>query len=129
MAKTKKTTEKAPSFEETNEIKKLCLYVTIVNQGQANSVISLFRRIGSAAQFVQVGTGTATKEVYDILGMEDNSKEIVLCMIKKDDVEDARVELEAFFKANKRNRGIGFAIDLTTMIGVRLYRFLTDSLK
>ena len=124
----KKNVKQSESFEKTNDIKKLCLYVTIVNKGQANAVISLFQKMGSSLQFVQVGNGTANKNVLDILGIEDNAKEVVFCVIKKDLVNDAKRELEAFFVASKKNKGIGFAIDLTTLIGVKLYRFLTNTL-
>ena len=124
----KKVSKTEQSFEKTNEIKKLCLYVTIVNKGQANAVTSLFQRIGSSLQYVEVGNGTANKNVLDILGIEDNAKEIVFAVIKEELVKDAARELEAFFMANKKNKGIGFKVDLTSMIGVKLYRFLTDSL-
>lgn len=116
------------SFEKTNDIKKLSLYVTIVNKGQANAVTSLFQRMGSSMQFIEVGNGTANKNVLDILGIEDNAKEIIFALIKTELVKDARKELEAFFMASKKNKGIGFAIDLTSIIGVKLYRFLTNSL-
>ena len=124
----KKNVKQSESFEKTNDIKKLSLYVTIVNKGQANAVISLFQKMGSSLQFVQVGNGTANKNVLDILGIEDNAKEVVFCVIKKDLVNDAKRELEAFFVASKKNKGIGFEIDLTTLIGVKLYRFLTNTL-
>ena len=124
----KKNVKQSESFEKTNDIKKLSLYVTIVNKGQANAVISLFQKMGGSLQFVQVGNGTANKNVLDILGIEDNAKEVVFCVIKKDLVNDAKRELEAFFVASKKNKGIGFAIDLTTLIGVKLYRFLTNTL-
>lgn len=126
MKKVSKT--KSESFEKTNDIKKLSLYVTIVNKGQANAVTSLFQRMGSAVQFIEVGNGTANRNVLDILGIEDNAKEVVFSLIKKELVIDARNELEAFFMASKKNKGIGFSIDLTSIIGVKLYRFLTDSL-
>ena len=124
----KKVSKTEQSFEKTNEIKKLCLYVTIVNKGQANAVTSLFQRMGSALQYVEVGTGTANKNVLDILGIEDNAKEIVFALIKEELVKDASRELQAFFMASKKNKGIGFKVDLTSMIGVKLYRFLTNSL-
>ena len=79
-------------------------------------------------QFIEVGNGTANKNVLDILGIEDNAKEIIFALIKTELVKDARKELEAFFMASKKNKGIGFAIDLTSIIGVKLYRFLTNSL-
>lgn len=116
------------NFDETNDIKKLLLYVTIVNRGQGNAVVSLFQKCGSSAQFIQLGNGTATKDVYDILGIENNEKDVVLCLIKQELIEDTKKELAAFFAMSKRNRGIGFSIELKSMIGVRLYRFLTDTL-
>ena len=124
----KKVNKAEESFEKTNEIKKLCLYVTIVNKGQANAVTSLFQRMGSALQYVEVGNGTANRNVLDILGIEDNAKEVVFAVIKEELVKDAVRELEAFFMASKKNKGIGFKVDLTSLIGVKLYRFLTDSL-
>ena len=80
MAKRKKET-KLP-FDKTNEIKPLVAYFAIVNQGNANAVIEIFRRAGSTASFVQMGTGTASKRVMDILGIEDNRKEIVVSIIR-----------------------------------------------
>lgn len=124
MANTKKITN---SYEKTNEIKPLCLYVTIVNRGQANAIVSMFQRVGSSAQFINVGTGTASRNVLDILGIEDNEKEVVYCFIKEELVPEAKKELEAFFAINKKNKGIGFSIKLTSIIGVKLYRFLTNS--
>lgn len=124
----KSVNTKPESYEKTNEIKPLSMYVTIVNKGQGNAITSLFQRIGSAAQFVHVGVGTAQKNVLDILGIEDNGKEVVLALIKQELIPDVKNELEAFFASNKRNKGIGFSIKLTSMVGVRLYRFLTDSL-
>ena len=124
----KKVKQAEESFEKTNDIKKLCLYVTIVNKGQANAVTSLFQRIGSSMQYIEVGNGTANRNVLDILGIEDNAKEIVFALIKEELVKDATKELEAFFMASKKNKGIGFKVDLTSMIGVKLYRFLTNSL-
>ena len=56
-------------YDKTNEIKPLVAYFAIVNQGNAGAVIDIFRRAGSTASFVQMGTGTASKHVRDILGI------------------------------------------------------------
>lgn len=116
------------SYEETNDIKKLSVYVAIVNRGQGDAVTSLFQKNGSSAQFVILGNGTANKNVLDILGIEDNQKEVVLALIKRELIPDAKRELEAFFAASKRNKGIGFSIEMTSIIGVKLYRFLANVL-
>lgn len=114
--------------EVTGDIKKLSMFVTIVNRGQGNYVLKLFESEGANAQFVQYGEGTAQKEIRDILGIEDNTKEIILSLISQDKIESAKKELEAFFKVSKRNRGIGFSIPMTSLIGMKLYQFLVDTL-
>lgn len=113
-------------YDKTNEIKPLVAYFAIVNQGNAGAVIDIFRRAGSTASFVQMGTGTASKHVRDILGIEDNRKEIVVSIIREELLKEATVELEAFYAASKRNKGIGFSVSLTGLSGVRMYQFLAN---
>ena len=114
-------------LDESN-IKKISMFITIVNRGQGNYVLKIFEQEGANAQFVQLGEGTAQKEVRDILGIEDNGKEIIISLIPNERIEDAKNELEAFFKVNKRNRGIGFSIPMTSIIGMKVYQFLTDKI-
>ncbi len=114
-------------LDESN-IKKISMFITIVNRGQGNYVLKIFEQEGANAQFVQLGEGTAQKEVRDILGIEDNGKEIIISLIPNERIEDAKNELEAFFKVNKRNRGIGFSIPMTSLIGMKVYQFLADKI-
>lgn len=126
MARKKKT--ETPKIEDNPNLKKLSLYITIVNHGQADNILRLYQYVGSSAQFMQRGTGTAQKQVLDVLGIEDNRKDIVYAFITKDKIKDLSKELEAYFKANKKNKGIGFSISLTSVIGAKLYHFLADTL-
>lgn len=123
-----KKSNKTQQPQNSSEQKKLSMFVTIVNKGQGNFVLKLFESEGANAQFVQHGEGTAQKEIRDILGIEDKSKEIIISLIPNDKIESARKELEAFFKVSKRNRGIGFSIPMTSIIGMRIYQFLCDSI-
>lgn len=124
----KKTETNTEVEQETSEVKKLSMFITIVNRGQGNFVIKILEAEGSNAQFVQHGVGTAQKEIRDILGIEDNSKEVIISLIRNDKIENVKRELEAFFRINKRNRGIGFSIPMTSLIGMKVYQFLTDTL-
>ena len=60
------------------------------------------------------------------MGLDNNEKEIVISLITNDRIESVKSELEAFFKINKRNRGIGFSIPMTSLIGMKVYQFLID---
>ena len=125
--KKKQTIETKNEFQldETN-LKKISMFITIVNRGQGNYVLKIFEQEGANAQFVQLGEGTAQKEVRDILGLDDNEKEIIISLITNERIESVKSELEAFFKINKRNRGIGFSVPMTSLIGMKVYQFLID---
>lgn len=128
FSKKKHQTNELPSLDKIVQ-KKLSLFVTIIGKGQALPVMRIFERGGSSAQFVQRGEGTAQKEIYNILGMEETDKDIVLSFISQDKIPDVKNELSAFFMANKKNRGIGFSIPLSSIIGVRVYQFLANTVE
>ena len=126
--KAKKQVSELPSLDKIVQ-KKLLLFVTIVGKGQAQPVLRIFERGGSSAQFIQRGEGTAQKEIYNILGMEEIDKDIVFSFISEDKIPDVKIELDAFFLASKKNRGIGFSIPLSSIIGVRVYQFLANTVE
>ena len=124
----KKVKSKIDSFENSNEIKKLKVYVVIVNHGQGRAISSLLQKCGSPAQYIMMGTGTANRQVLDILGIEDNEKDVIFSLIKEDLIPDTKNELEAYFASSKKNKGIGFTIKMTGIIGVKFYRFIANAL-
>ena len=110
------------------ELKKLHLYVTIVPSGQGPVINKLFNSLGVAAQFNQRGRGTADKRVREILGIEDNEKDLIISLVPETIIPRITQELEAYFTASMRNRGIGFSIQMDSIISVRVYNFLADML-
>lgn len=128
FSKKKHEAKELPSLDNIVQ-KKLSLFVTIVGKGQAQPVLRIFERGGSSAQFIQRGEGTARKEIYNILGIEEIDKDIVFSFISQDKIPDLKNELTAFFMANKKNRGIGFSIPLSSIIGVRVYQFLANTVE
>lgn len=128
MLKIKTKKQKQQSYEATNEIKKLSVFVTIVNHGLLGPVMKIMQNAGVSAQFVQTGSGTATDEVLDILGIEDRRKNVILSLISQENIPNLKSELSAFFAINKRNKGIGFSIPLTSIIGIKVYQFLANAI-
>lgn len=125
--KKRQTIETKNEFQlDETKLKKISMFITIVNRGQGNYVLKIFEQEGANAQFVQLGEGTAQKEVRDILDLDDNEKEIIISLITNERIESVKSELEAFFRINKRNRGIGFSIPMTSLIGMKVYQFLID---
>lgn len=113
-------------FEKTNEIKRLSLFITIVNTGQGDAVVNLLQKLNVSAQFIQKAEGTASTSIRDLLGIEDNRKDVVLSILRTEDVQNAKREVESFFLASKKNKGIAISISMTSIVGVTAYRFLAN---
>ena len=129
-AKKKESPKKEdPAFETRSDIKKLVLYTVIVPRGQGENIIRIFKANKSSAQFVQYGEGTASNAIRDILGSEDTKKDIVYSLVREDAVPDIKKELDVYFVASKRNRGIAYTISLTSIVGVKLYKFFTQTVR
>lgn len=129
-AKKKESPKKEdPAFETRSDIKKLVLYTVIVPRGQGENIIRIFKANKSSAQFVQYGEGTASNAIRDILGSEDTKKDIVYSLVREDVVPDIKKELDVYFIASKRNRGIAYTISLTSIVGVKLYKFFTQTVR
>ena len=125
----KKPKTEVPYDQRTDiQIKKLVMHITIVPSEQGPTINKLFKSLGVACQFTQRGRGTATKKVREILGVEDNHKELIFCIVPEDLVEKMNMELEAFFEVSQRNKGIAFTVPLENIISVRVYNFLADML-
>ena len=125
----KRPEEKKQPFEERPDLKKIKFYIIIVNYGQGQNIIKLLKANHSSAQFVQYGEGTATKQVRSILSIQDNRKEIIYSFIREDFVNDFKKDLEAYFASSKKNAGVGFTVELNTIVGVKLYKFLTQTVR
>ncbi len=127
--KKKENIEETSSFESRSDIKKLVLYTVIVPRGQGENVVHILKANKSSAQFVQFGEGTASNAIREILGTEDTKKDIVYSIVREDVVNDIKKELDVYFIASKKNRGIAYTISLTGIVGVKLYKFFTQTVR
>ena len=92
-------------------------------------MVKLLKRKGSSAQFVRYGEGTASKQVLSVLHIEDTKKEIVYSFVREDLVPDIKAEIEAYFLSSKKNAGIAYTIDLNSIVGVKMYKFLSQTVR
>ena len=124
-----KKVAKESKFEDRLDLKKLFLYTIIVPRGQGGNVIRILRTNHSSAQFYQMGEGTASSKIREILDIEDTKKDIVYSIVSGEAVKEIKRELDAYFIASKRNRGIAYTIPLTALVGVKMYKFLTQTVR
>lgn len=126
MAKKIEKKQIAP-FEKTHELKKLKLFITIVNEGQASAVVKIMEHNESSMSCVILGRGTASKDIYEVLGIGEEKKQIVISVVKEELISQINEELNYRFSLSKIAKGIGFAISITSIVGVSLYKFLSNT--
>ena len=108
------------------DFKKLKLLVTVVNRKKSEFYMDYLTSMGVNFQTAVAAQGTATSETLYLLGLEDSDKSVILSVIREDKAEEILHALDEKFKRVRNGKGIAFTIPLSSVIGVAIYRFLSN---
>ena len=107
-------------------IKKLKLLFTVVDWQKSEFYLDVLSQFDVNFQMLLTGRGTAVSDVVELLGLNPH-KAVILSVIREDVTESVIHCLEDKFATVKNGAGIAFAIPLSGVIGVNLYRFLSNN--
>ena len=110
---------------DTSAIKKLKLLFTVVDRNKTEFYLDVLSQFDVNCQMVTAGLGTAHSELLQMLGMNIH-KGVILSVAREDMVDAIMNTLEEKFATIRNGKGISFAVPLSSVIGVNLYRFLSD---
>ena len=122
--KTRKTTVKKNNVNDG--FKKLKLLVTVVNRSKTEFFMDFLTAYEVNFQTAVLGQGTARSETLYMLGLEDSDKGVIFSVLREDKAEEALQGLEDKFHTLKNGKGIAFTIPMSSVIGVAIYRFLSN---
>ena len=120
--KTKRTTKKA-----LDAPKKLKILVSIVNRSKTDFYVSALEGFDVNMQQVIYANGTAPTELLDMLGVTDNKKSVILSVVQEDKVKQILAAYEDRYFKTRNGKGVAFTIPISSMIGVLVYQFLSNS--
>ncbi len=106
---------------------KLKLLVLVVNRSKAEFFIDLLSAFDINMQLSTLAWGTASTEMLSLLGLADSEKELIMGVIREDKEKQALEALDEKFKTIKNGKGIAYTISLTSVIGVALFKFLSNT--
>lgn len=106
-------------------IKKLKLLFTVVDRPKGEFYADVISQFDANFQMGLAGLGTATSDLVELLGLEPH-KAVILSVVREDMVDTIMNTLEDKFATIRNGKGIAFAVPLSSVIGVNLYRFLSD---
>ena len=114
-----------PNAVNESAIKKLKLLFTVVDRPKGEFYLDVISQFDVNCQLSMGGLGTAASELVELLGLEPH-KAVILSVVREDMMDQIMNTLEDKFASIRNGKGIAFAVPLSSVIGVNLYRFLSD---
>ncbi len=126
MATDKKTRTDRPKADTLN-LKKLYLLFTIVNRNKAEFYADALQYYHVNMQTTLLANGTASSQMLGSLGLTGREKAVVISVIEESRIPKALDNLETKFRTIRGGNGIAFTVPLSSVMGVAIYRFLSDN--
>ena len=106
-------------------IKKLKLLFAVVDRPKGEFYLDVISQFDVNCQLAMSGLGTASSELVELLGLEPH-KAVIISVVREDMVDAIMNTLEDKFATIRNGKGVAFAVPLSSVIGVNIYRFLSD---
>lgn len=107
-------------------VKKLKLLITVVGRNKAEFYMDFLSGFEINLQTSVLGQGTAKSETLYMLGLEDSDKSVIFSIIREDKCAETLAALEEKFHSLRGGKGIAFTVPLSSVIGVAIYRFMSN---
>ncbi len=127
MSKEEKMTPSAP-YDQKHRLKKMLAVVTIVSTGQASSIVKMHFENDAAIACIAHGRGTSNSDFYEVMGRGDLKKDVIISIMREECYPEFRSQMVKRFKISQIAKGICFAIPITSVVGVSIYKMLTNSM-
>ena len=105
---------------------KLKILVTIINRSKADFYLNVLEGYDVNLQTVLYGQGTATSDMMNYLGLNDQNKAVILSVVNSNRVNDIAEALEDRYFKTRNGNGVSFTIPISSVIGVMVYQFLSN---
>ena len=111
------------------DLKKLKLLVTVVSRNKSEFYMDYLSGFDINLQTAVAGQGTAPSDALYLWGLADSDKSVIFSVVREDRTEAVMQGLEEKFHTVRGGKGIAFTIPMTGVIGVAIYRFLSNNRK
>lgn len=105
----------------------LKLLVTIVNRNKSELFADLLQAFDINIQMILAGEGTASTAMLQVLGLSNSDRAVLFSIVREDCAKEALAMLEEKFKTVRGGKGIAYTIPLKSVVGVAIYRFLSNN--
>ena len=104
----------------------LCWMTTIVDRKIAKKYVELYNETGKTVLFVTLGTGTASSEVMDYLGLDSSEKAVIFSLQEEENWLETKKLLQKKLQIDAPGGGIAFTVPLASIGGKKTLQFLLE---
>ena len=123
----KKTAPEKTIKEGLEAPKKLKILITIVDRSKTDFYLDILEGYEVNMQTVIYGRGTAPSDIVSMLGIVQNDKVVIVSVVQEEKIKEILVAYEDKYFKTKNGKGVAFTIPITSLIGVSIYQFLSNS--
>ena len=105
---------------------KLKVLVTIVERNKAQFYADILEGYDVNLQTIIYGRGTLPNELKKYLNSFDQQKAVLLSIVNESRVKEILAAYEDKYFKVKHGKGIAFTFPISSVIGVMIYKFLTN---
>ena len=118
----------APRIKKTqnSDVKKLKILITVVDRSKSLFYMDLLEQFEVNMQVRFLGKGTANSEMLSLLGLAETEKVVILSIIKEEREKEILETLSEKFEKVKNGKGIAYTVSMKSVIGVSIYKFLSN---
>lgn len=104
---------------------KLYLMTTIIDRNLAKKYAGLYKEDGLDVMLITLGTGTASGDVLDYLGLEATEKAVLFSILDAGLWEKLKKDLRQKYQIDAPGGGIAFIVPVSSIGGKKALQFLT----
>ena len=117
----------APGRSRSAYPERLKLLIVIVDRRKAEFYSDLLQGYDVNLQLFSLVQGTASTEIKQKLGLIDTENVAIFNIIRESMAGEALKMLEEKFRTVRRGKGIAFTIPFESVLGSKVYRFLSNN--
>lgn len=112
-------------YDQENVLTPIKMFIIVVPNGQAEAIIKILNSIEVSVSVVTNGMGTyVTKN-----NVNASKKQILFTFVTHEKVEEFTQLMKKRFNFSSATKGAAFSINISSIAGVTVYKFLTNTRK
>lgn len=118
--------DKKLPYERNHHLEQLLCCFVVVGDGQADAIVELFNANEAYISLITRGKGTAGRDLYEILGVANYKKNIVVSIIRENRWKVVAKQLRERFSISRLSKGIAFCVKIDAVMCVSIYKMLAN---